>query len=294
MLDLFDLLYDTLELNDELINALSRTEKTDKKPPKPASKWIDEIRRAPDGVTFKVNGKPATREDAIRAVEALEFSRRIQKHMDELDEKYKSSCKEEPLPFTDPPEFPYLDDEDEDDDNWYTDDDEVCDEDPPMYGIPDIDKIFVNPPYTTIKWMDGTVTTVKCSSDQEWDRYSGFCAAVVKKLFGSSNDAKKLLDYADENAYKERLAAERAKRRAEKEEAEKSKRAARANRDYKRFEEDVQQRTYDKIVDEAAARRYQTIHDLSKSMNAKAEAHFNEISDNIKDAFESEPEVHED
>ena len=42
--------------------------------------------------------------------------------------------------------------------------------------------------------MDGDKTVVKCSGDDTPSRYAGFCAAIVKKLFGSSSAAKKTMD----------------------------------------------------------------------------------------------------
>lgn len=42
--------------------------------------------------------------------------------------------------------------------------------------------------YTTVKWSDGTYTTVKASQNDSEDRspYMAFCAALAKKLYGSN------------------------------------------------------------------------------------------------------------
>lgn len=42
--------------------------------------------------------------------------------------------------------------------------------------------------YTTVKWNDGTYTTVKVSQNDSEDRspYMAFCAALAKKLYGSN------------------------------------------------------------------------------------------------------------
>lgn len=42
--------------------------------------------------------------------------------------------------------------------------------------------------YTTVKWTDGTYTTVKASQNDSEDRspYMAFCAALAKKLYGSN------------------------------------------------------------------------------------------------------------
>ena len=44
-----------------------------------------------------------------------------------------------------------------------------------------------------IRDRDGTKTIVSCGAGDTYDYYAGFCAAVVKKLFGSTTHAKKVL-----------------------------------------------------------------------------------------------------
>lgn len=51
---------------------------------------------------------------------------------------------------------------------------------------------------------------VKCSESDRYSQYAGFCAAVVKKLFGSSMKAKKAMDRMQEctaSGFREVLAA---------------------------------------------------------------------------------------
>ena len=55
-------------------------------------------------------------------------------------------------------------------------------------------KVFFNGQHTTLLWHDGSKTTVGVAPDEEFDEYTGFCTAIVKKLFGSSNEAKKYMD----------------------------------------------------------------------------------------------------
>lgn len=55
--------------------------------------------------------------------------------------------------------------------------------------IPEIHKIYFNRRHTTIEWADGEKTTVGCIEGQEFDEYSGFTAAIAKRLFGSSSAA---------------------------------------------------------------------------------------------------------
>ena len=55
-------------------------------------------------------------------------------------------------------------------------------------------QVFLNGNHTTIVWPDGEKTTVGVGPNTTYDEYAGFCAAIVKKLFGSSREAEKFLD----------------------------------------------------------------------------------------------------
>ena len=48
-----------------------------------------------------------------------------------------------------------------------------------------VDYITFDPPYTTIKWDDGSETRVKCV-DEPYDPEKGFAMAIQKKLFGNN------------------------------------------------------------------------------------------------------------
>lgn len=41
--------------------------------------------------------------------------------------------------------------------------------------------------YTDVLWEDGTVTVVKLKDGEDFDEYAAFCAALAKKIFGSTN-----------------------------------------------------------------------------------------------------------
>lgn len=112
------------------------------------------------------------------------------------------------LPFCEPPE-PYCK-------NWVDEIEECdgdclgCDEDCECngyedfaYGIPDVDRIIYNEPTTIVYWDDGTKTIVRCGEGEKFERYAGFMAAVCKKMFGSTADAKKLMDFCDIAVQKE-------------------------------------------------------------------------------------------
>lgn len=55
-------------------------------------------------------------------------------------------------------------------------------------------KIIYSGPKTVVFWLDGTKTIVSLMEGQEYDEYTAYCAAVVKKLFGSTYKAKKFLE----------------------------------------------------------------------------------------------------
>ena len=60
----------------------------------------------------------------------------------------------------------------------------------------DVKKIIINGPKTIVIWADGTKTIVSCGEDDRFDPYAGFCAAYVKKVFGSTSAAKRIVDKA--------------------------------------------------------------------------------------------------
>lgn len=62
--------------------------------------------------------------------------------------------------------------------------------------FPDLKKVIFSGPKTIVLWGDGTKTIVSCGEGETYDHYTGFCAAVVKKLFGSTTQAKKVLGKA--------------------------------------------------------------------------------------------------
>lgn len=70
-------------------------------------------------------------------------------------------------------------------------------EDPMMWGIPDVNRIIFNPPATIVFWDDGTKTVVKCMEDQPYEKYAGFAMACMKKMFGSTSRAKAIMNECD-------------------------------------------------------------------------------------------------
>lgn len=71
------------------------------------------------------------------------------------------------------------------------------------YGIPNIERIYVNEGKRTIviKWLTGERTKVKCAKDDTWNVEAGINAAVVKYITKSNNayykDIHKKIEYQD-------------------------------------------------------------------------------------------------
>lgn len=59
--------------------------------------------------------------------------------------------------------------------------------------IPQIKKVIFNSPKTIVIWADETKTVVSCGDGETFDYYTGFCAAITKKIFGSTSHAKSVL-----------------------------------------------------------------------------------------------------
>lgn len=66
---------------------------------------------------------------------------------------------------------------------------------PDMWGIPEINRVVFSGPATVVFWEDGTKTVVKCMEGEKFERYAGFAAACMKKMFGSTSRAKSVMEY---------------------------------------------------------------------------------------------------
>ena len=58
--------------------------------------------------------------------------------------------------------------------------------------VPSVKRIVYHDPATIVFWQDGTKTVVKCMDGEPFEKYAGFCAALAKKVFGSTSKAKKV------------------------------------------------------------------------------------------------------
>lgn len=59
-------------------------------------------------------------------------------------------------------------------------------------------RIIHHGPATVVFWKDGTKTVVKLMEGDVYDEYNAFCAAFVKKVYGSTNAVKKAIEAATE------------------------------------------------------------------------------------------------
>ena len=78
-------------------------------------------------------------------------------------------------------------------------DDDNFDDEPPVWGIPDVDRVIFSPPATIVFWADGTKTVVKAMEGEKYEKYAGFAMACMKKLFGSTSRAKAIMAECEED-----------------------------------------------------------------------------------------------
>lgn len=91
--------------------------------------------------------------------------------------------------------------------------------------------IFHDDTHTTIRWADGTSTDVSCGEGEQYNEYEGFCAAIVKKLFGGTGAAKRVM--REKNLTEQRRIAKEAEAKKRQEEAEAlARKKARAKKRY--------------------------------------------------------------
>lgn len=116
--------------------------------------------------------------------------------------------------------------------------------------------VIFSGPATTVIWSDGSKTTVKVSEGQEYDRYAGFCAAIVKKLYGSTSAAKREMDKADVDLQRQARTAEKeALRKKQQEELynARKKKAMSVVPSLEEFERLAYERAVDKVVEQLAS-----------------------------------------
>jgi len=123
-----------------------------------------------------------------------------------------------------------------------------------VYKVPEIKEVIFNNNTTVLIWKDGEKTIVHLGEGETFDRYTGFMAAVCKKMFGGTTTAKKLMNSLDRK-YQAAL-------KAEKREKEKAKRIAEAAAAHERAEkrlakekERLRQELIERLMMEAEAEK---------------------------------------
>ena len=124
------------------------------------------------------------------------------------------------------------------------------------YGVPGIKRIHFNGNKCIVLWEDDDKTVVTCGEGEKFDRYTGFIAAVAKKMFGGTIRAQKLLNEKDAD-YQRKLAEEKTAKEKEKNRAEQEakERKNHARRVRVRAEQYVIEIEADKLATELAKKR---------------------------------------
>lgn len=157
-----------------------------------------------------------------------------------------------------------------------------------VYELPLIRQVIFSGPATTILWADDDKTTVKVAEGQQFDRYAGFCAAIVKKMFGSSSKAKNIMDMADadlQRASRAAKAEEEKKKRKDEEIAARAKKAKAAVPSFSDFQKMAYNRAVEMVVDDMAAEMVKGIRERMK---------LRETTDDIMEAFRKDDPVNEE
>lgn len=66
-------------------------------------------------------------------------------------------------------------------------------EKPTMDSRYKVKKILYNGPATIVYWADGEKTVVKCMDTDTFDPMAGFCAALAKRIYGSTGAVKQII-----------------------------------------------------------------------------------------------------
>lgn len=136
-----------------------------------------------------------------------------------------------------------------------------------------VESVIFSGPATTIIWSDNVKTTVKVSEGQEFDRYAGFCAAFVKRVYGSTSAAKREMDKADVELQRQARAAEKEARRKKQQEdgvKARKKKAMSVVPSLEEFERLAYERAVDKVVDRLASDMAGDLGDLITRKRAEA------------------------
>jgi len=91
---------------------------------------------------------------------------------------------------------------------------------PPKY---EVDRIYVSEDgdTTAVRWKDGTVTVVKRNPNDKPSLYMAFCAALAKKMYGSSSRVADMIETHTEDYFRKKAQKEKEARRLAQEQKEK-------------------------------------------------------------------------
>lgn len=123
------------------------------------------------------------------------------------------------------------------------------------YALPEIQEVIFNEDaaVTVLLWKDGEKTIVRCGEGETFDRYTGFMAAICKRMFGGTTTAKKLMNAVDKK-YQAKLKAEAAEKEKEKRRKEMEEAQAKAEKRREKEREELFCAMVDHFVLERAAR----------------------------------------
>lgn len=62
-----------------------------------------------------------------------------------------------------------------------------------LYKKPTAVRIIYNDPATIVFWNDGTKTVVKKAKGERFNKYTAFCAALAKKIYGNNSRVNKIV-----------------------------------------------------------------------------------------------------
>lgn len=151
-----------------------------------------------------------------------------------------------------------------------------------MYCLPSIDQVVFNETdkVTVVIWADGEKTIVRCGEGEAWDRYTGFMAAVCKRLFGGTTTAKKLMN-AKDKGYQAKLKAEAIAK-------EKEKRAAEA-KEAKKKADQRRDKEFDRMMDDLI--KYYMVDFAAQDMARRIMNGEDEPENTSADGTEGEPDA---
>lgn len=65
-----------------------------------------------------------------------------------------------------------------------------------------VKRIIYNDPATIVFWNDGTKTVVKRGENEKFNKYTAFCAALAKKMYGNNSRVNKIVNEGEDQTSK--------------------------------------------------------------------------------------------